>query len=152
MCLFIVQEGRTPYHYTAMCRDPVAIQNLLKSAGADPTILDNRQRSAKYYMKNPSELELPSVIRSAPETKKSKEIKESEFQNFLGQMDDFKILHTWNDMYWRVTLGCSWRLPDFIARAMSWIYCCNLIGKCFNFSAKRLLVFSYFSNFKEYVL
>lgn len=59
-----------------MCRDPVAIQNLLKSAGADPTILDNRQRSAKYYMKNPFELELPSAIKSASEPKKPVTVKE----------------------------------------------------------------------------
>lgn len=73
----VKQEGRTPYHYSAMCRDPIAIQNLLKSAGADPTILDNRQRSAKYYMKNPSELELPSIIRSSSEPKKTVPVKDS---------------------------------------------------------------------------
>lgn len=62
-----------------MCRDPIAIQNLLKSAGADPTLLDNRQKSAKYYMKNSSELELPSSIKPIPETRKPTAIKESKF-------------------------------------------------------------------------
>lgn len=62
-----------------MCKDPIAMQNLLKSAGADPTILDNRQRSAKYYMKNPSELELPSIIRTTIEPKKSVPVKESKY-------------------------------------------------------------------------
>lgn len=68
-----------------MSRDPIAIQNLLKSAGADPTLLDSRQRSAKYYMKNPSELELPSSIKTIQEPKKSSTIKDSKLLLFLVQ-------------------------------------------------------------------
>ncbi|KAL3268346.1 hypothetical protein HHI36_007462 [Cryptolaemus montrouzieri] len=64
-------EGRTPYHYTALCKDPALVQRMLLNAGADFSILDVRQHSGKYYMNHTEELELPSAQSSASSTRRS---------------------------------------------------------------------------------
>ncbi|KAK9881639.1 hypothetical protein WA026_017161 [Henosepilachna vigintioctopunctata] len=69
-------EGRTAFHYTAACKDPALVQRMLLNAGADSSILDMRQHSAKYYMNHVDELELPSVQNSASSTRKSTANKE----------------------------------------------------------------------------
>lgn len=66
-----MQEGRTAYHYTPMCRDPITVQKLLVNAGADPVALDNHQHSAKYYMDHKNELELPSSQKSTTVSRKT---------------------------------------------------------------------------------
>ncbi|KAJ8981629.1 hypothetical protein NQ317_000857 [Molorchus minor] len=57
-------EGRTAYHYTPVCKDPQAVQKLLKNAGADPSVLDIYQHTVKYYMDHKEELELPNGQKS----------------------------------------------------------------------------------------
>ncbi|XP_044754262.1 uncharacterized protein LOC123313440 isoform X2 [Coccinella septempunctata] len=64
-------EGRTPYHYTAACKDPASVQKMLLNAGADFSVLDLRQHSGKYYMNHVNELELPSAQSSASSTRKT---------------------------------------------------------------------------------
>lgn len=55
------QEGRTPAHYIAMCKDPREMQRALTHAGADLHAIDGHGHSYKYYMENPGELELPNA-------------------------------------------------------------------------------------------
>lgn len=79
--IFLVckQEGRTAYHYTAMCKDPVAVQKMLRNAGAEPSVLDNFQHSVKYYMDHKQELELPSGQKSTTILRKSSAMKEGRY-------------------------------------------------------------------------
>ncbi|XP_072387458.1 uncharacterized protein [Diabrotica undecimpunctata] len=70
-------EGRTPYHYTPMCKDPNSVQKLLIAVGADPSIGDNSQRTAKYYMDHKQELELPSSQKSTTISRKNTAHKDS---------------------------------------------------------------------------
>ncbi|KAK4876069.1 hypothetical protein RN001_012491 [Aquatica leii] len=64
-------DGRTPCHYTPVCKDPAYMQKLLVGAGGDLSALDNRQRSTKYYMAHASELELPSLHKAIKSPRKS---------------------------------------------------------------------------------
>lgn len=75
--MYYFQEGRTAYHYTPMCKDRENIQKLLKSAGAETSILDARQKSAKYYQEHPLELELPCSHKSSNSSKRNFENKDS---------------------------------------------------------------------------
>ncbi|XP_056632967.1 uncharacterized protein LOC130442646 [Diorhabda sublineata] len=70
-------EGRTPYHYTPMCKDPLGVQKLLTNAGADVTATDNYQHTAKYYMDHNQELELPSGQKSTTIPRKNTTNKDS---------------------------------------------------------------------------
>ncbi|XP_057668125.1 uncharacterized protein LOC130901063 isoform X2 [Diorhabda carinulata] len=70
-------EGRTPYHYTPMCKDPLGAQKLLTNAGADITATDNYQHTAKYYMDHNQELELPSGQKSTTIPRKNTANKDS---------------------------------------------------------------------------
>ncbi|CAG9865308.1 unnamed protein product [Phyllotreta striolata] len=70
-------EGRTAYHYTAMCKDPGVVQKMLVNAGADPAALDNHHHSAKYYMDHKNELELPSSQKSTTVSRKATAHKDS---------------------------------------------------------------------------
>lgn len=56
-------EGRTPAHYSAMCRDASGVQKMLAAAGADLYATDSQGHNYKYYMENPQELELPTAQR-----------------------------------------------------------------------------------------
>ncbi|KYB25432.1 hypothetical protein TcasGA2_TC034478 [Tribolium castaneum] len=64
-------EGRTAFHYTPMCKDAAGVQKLLISAGADSSCLDQKQRTAKYYMTHIQELELPNSRKSATSSSKT---------------------------------------------------------------------------------
>ncbi|XP_066245857.1 uncharacterized protein [Euwallacea similis] len=64
-------EGRTPYFYTLMCKDPVVVQKLLTMAGADPTLQDYQGHTMKYYSCHLQELELPNHLKSGCGSRKS---------------------------------------------------------------------------------
>lgn len=71
-------EGRTPYHYSPACKDVAGMQGLLRSCGADPSALDGRQKTARYYADKPAELELPSWHGSHAASRKAPANKEGE--------------------------------------------------------------------------
>lgn len=54
-----------------MCKDPAAVQKLLKNAGADISAVDNFQHSVKYYLDHKQELELPSGQKTIITSRKS---------------------------------------------------------------------------------
>lgn len=54
-----------------MCRDRKTVQQLLLNAGADPSILDNAQHSAKQYEERKHELELPNPSKTYSNSRKS---------------------------------------------------------------------------------
>lgn len=60
-----------------MCKDRKLIQKLLTNAGADPTVSDNYQHSARFYLEHKEELELPSVNKSNNTSRKSTANKDS---------------------------------------------------------------------------
>lgn len=62
-----------------MCTNVSAMQKFLKIAGADPSALDNRQRSAKYYKDHISELELPSAHKTAFSSRRGTQVSDSEY-------------------------------------------------------------------------
>ncbi|CAH1378850.1 unnamed protein product [Tenebrio molitor] len=64
-------DGRTAYHYTPMCKDVSGVQKLLINAGADSSIVDSKQHSAKYYTTHVQELELPNSQKSTASSSKS---------------------------------------------------------------------------------
>ncbi|XP_076266287.1 uncharacterized protein LOC143199972 isoform X4 [Rhynchophorus ferrugineus] len=70
-------EGRTPYFYTLLCKDPGTAQKVLISAGADPSAVDYKQHSTKYYSNHLQELELPSGHKTTSPSRKSTASKES---------------------------------------------------------------------------
>uniref|UniRef100_A0AAR5PMT0 Uncharacterized protein n=3 Tax=Dendroctonus ponderosae TaxID=77166 RepID=A0AAR5PMT0_DENPD len=70
-------EGRTPYFYTLMCKDPATVQKLLTLAGADPHVQDCKGHSVKYYGCHLQELELPNGLKSVGNSRKSTATKES---------------------------------------------------------------------------
>ncbi|XP_017781754.1 PREDICTED: uncharacterized protein LOC108566405, partial [Nicrophorus vespilloides] len=74
-------DGRTAFHYTPMCQNPGSIQKMLKSAGADPSALDNRQRSARYYADHISELELPNSHKSKLNSRRNTTVKDSKLKS-----------------------------------------------------------------------
>jgi hypothetical protein len=67
----LLQDGRTAYHYTPMCKDVSGVQKLLINAGADSSIVDSKQHSAKYYTTHVQELELPNSQKSTASSSKS---------------------------------------------------------------------------------
>ncbi|ENN75849.1 hypothetical protein YQE_07578, partial [Dendroctonus ponderosae] len=69
-------EGRTPYFYTLMCKDPATVQKLLTLAGADPHVQDCKGHSVKYYGCHLQELELPNGLKSVGNSRKSTATKE----------------------------------------------------------------------------
>lgn len=77
----MLQDGRTPCHYTPLCKDSHEMQKLLVNAGADIAALDNKQHSTKYYMSRVSELELPSVHKSLSSSTKTTPVKEGMCKN-----------------------------------------------------------------------
>lgn len=88
----MIQEGRTAYHYTPMCRDPQNVQKLLTLAGADPSSLDIHQHSAKYYTDHKQELELPNGEKSTPRIKKRAANADSEYKVLKNKQNQFPIL------------------------------------------------------------
>lgn len=54
------------------------MQKLLLSIGADSSAVDNRQRTAKYYMDHVSELELPCAHKYRRGSRKAVPVKEGE--------------------------------------------------------------------------
>ncbi|KAL1497770.1 hypothetical protein ABEB36_008672 [Hypothenemus hampei] len=70
-------EGRTPYFYTLMCKDPVVVQKLLTVAGADPNLQDYSNHTTKYYQCHLQELELPSCQKSTTISRKGTGYKDS---------------------------------------------------------------------------
>ncbi|XP_066156617.1 uncharacterized protein [Euwallacea fornicatus] len=64
-------EGRTPYFYTLMCKDPVVVQKLLIMAGADPNLQDYQGHTMKFYSCHLQELELPNHLKSGCGSRKS---------------------------------------------------------------------------------
>ncbi|XP_030761565.1 uncharacterized protein LOC115886514 isoform X2 [Sitophilus oryzae] len=70
-------EGRTPYFYSLLCKDSNTVQKLLVAAGADPSAVDYRQHSTKYYTTHLQELELPSGPKTTTTSRKSTANKES---------------------------------------------------------------------------
>ncbi|XP_029669389.1 uncharacterized protein LOC115239162 [Formica exsecta] len=55
------KEGKTALHYCGTCKDPDSIWDLLIEGGCDASICDKRGKPAAYYLKHPTEIELPEV-------------------------------------------------------------------------------------------
>lgn len=62
-----------------MCRDKKLIQKLLTNAGADFSVSDNHQHSARYYLEHKEELELPNINKSNNTSRKSTANKDSKY-------------------------------------------------------------------------
>ncbi|KAK5645386.1 hypothetical protein RI129_006686 [Pyrocoelia pectoralis] len=65
-------EGRTPLHFSTLAKDDGKIFDFLISAGADESLLDNKQKTAAYYKQRTSEIDskLLHVIPDCPRTSK----------------------------------------------------------------------------------
>lgn len=61
-----------------MCKEPAAVQKLLKNAGADISLVDNYQHSPRYYLEHKQELELPSGQKSTTTSRKSVAVKDGQ--------------------------------------------------------------------------
>lgn len=48
-------------HYCCACKDPDSIWDLLIEGGCDASICDKKGNPAAYYLKHPTEIELPEV-------------------------------------------------------------------------------------------
>ncbi|XP_025264040.1 uncharacterized protein LOC105255266 isoform X2 [Camponotus floridanus] len=55
------REGKTALHYCCACKDPDSIWDLLIEGGCDASICDKKGNPAAYYLKHPTEIELPEV-------------------------------------------------------------------------------------------
>ncbi|XP_050462783.1 uncharacterized protein LOC126857422 isoform X2 [Cataglyphis hispanica] len=55
------KEGKTALHYCGKCKDPDSIWDLLIESGCDASICDKKGKPAAYYLKHPTEIELPEV-------------------------------------------------------------------------------------------
>lgn len=55
-------EGRTPLHYATAVKDSGTLYRLLKMAGADENIEDKAGHSPKYYMSNPGQLTIDTLM------------------------------------------------------------------------------------------
>ncbi|KAM0726055.1 Dynein heavy chain-like protein 2 [Formica fusca] len=55
------KEGKTALHYCGTCKDPDSIWDLLIEGGCDASICDKKGKPAAYYLKHPTEIELPEV-------------------------------------------------------------------------------------------
>ncbi|KAF2879976.1 hypothetical protein ILUMI_26193 [Ignelater luminosus] len=68
----IDNEGRSPLHYAALAKDDGKLFDFLIGAGADESLLDNKQKTAAYYKTRNSELDqkLLSVVPESPRSAK----------------------------------------------------------------------------------
>ncbi|XP_070169164.1 uncharacterized protein [Polyergus mexicanus] len=55
------KEGKTALHYCGTCKDPDSIWDLLIEGGCDASICDKKGKPAAYYLRHPTEIELPEV-------------------------------------------------------------------------------------------
>lgn len=55
---YVLQEGRTPLHYSAAAKDPQDMYNLLINLGANSDLSDIHGNKPLYYVQHPEELDI----------------------------------------------------------------------------------------------